>query len=75
MKQNNILISWGLTRMEAPVEGGQGLERNILPYMDGWNNALIVLDHKKAQEVCFYYSQLQMPWQIQVCDILVVEIG
>jgi len=42
--------------------------------MDEWNNAAIVPDHKTAQKVFFYYSELQMPWQIQVCDILVVEI-
>jgi len=38
------------------------------------NNALIVFDHKTAQKVCFYYSELQIPWELQVCDILVVEI-
>jgi hypothetical protein len=42
--------------------------------MDKWNNASIVPDHKTAQKVFFYYSELQLPWQIQVCDILVVEI-
>jgi hypothetical protein len=61
--------------MEAPVEGGQGSEMIVLPYMIGWNNALIVLDHKKAQKACFYNSELQMPRQLQVCDILFVEIG
>jgi len=60
--------------MEAPVKEGQDPEGDVLPYMDEWNNALIVLDHKTAQEVCFYYSELQMPWQLQVCDISVVEI-
>jgi len=68
------LTSWGQTRIEKPVEGGQGPEGVVLSYMDGWNNDLIVLDHKKAQKVCFYFSELQMPWQIHVCDILVVEI-
>jgi hypothetical protein len=42
--------------------------------MDGWNNVLIVLDHKKALKVCFYYSDLQMLSQLRVCDVLVVEI-
>jgi len=58
---NNILTSWGLKRMEAPVEGGQSLEGDILPYTDEWNNVLIVLEHKTAQKMCFYYSELQMP--------------
>jgi hypothetical protein len=60
--------------MEAPVEGGQVPEGDVLSYMDRWNNALIMLEPKTAQKVCFYYSELQMPWQIQVCDILVLEI-
>jgi len=68
------LTSWGLTRKDVPVEGDQGPEGDVLPCMDEWNNILIALDHKTAQKTCFYYSELQMPWQIQVCDILVVEI-
>ena len=60
--------------MEASVEGGQGREGDVLPYTDGWNNALIVPDHTKDQKVCFYCSELQMPWQLQVCEILVVEM-
>jgi len=47
--------------MEAPAEGGQGPEGDVLPYMDEWNNVLIVPDHKTAQKMCFYYSELQMP--------------
>jgi hypothetical protein len=60
--------------MEATVERNQGPEGAVLSYMDWWNNALIVLDHKKAQKVCFYYSESQMLWQLHVSNILVVEI-
>jgi len=60
--------------METPVERGQGPAVVVLPYMNGRNNTSIVLDHKKAQSVCFSNSELQMPWQLQMCDILVVVI-
>jgi hypothetical protein len=28
--------SWGWRRMEARFEGGQGSERAVVPFMDGW---------------------------------------
>jgi hypothetical protein len=60
--------------MEARVQGGQGPESVVLPYIDGWNNALIVLDHEKAQQLCFYSLELQTSWQLLVCVIMFVDV-